>query len=70
MQLKPKGRKIKNQKALDLIKECGKKPCFMTKRVWKLKRPPGSYILRKRLNAEYEVRSLSDETGWIIVKIK
>lgn len=69
MQLKPKGRKIKNQKALDMIVECGKKPCYMTKRVWKLKRPPGSYILRKRLGAEFEVRTLADESGWIIKKI-
>lgn len=70
MQLKPKGRKIKNTEALAIIKACGKKPCYMLKRIWKLKRPPGAYILRKRLSAEYEVRTMADNSGWVITKLK
>lgn len=69
MQVKAKGRRRHNQKALDIIREAGKNRVFITKKQWKLVRPPGAYILRKRLGAEYVVQSLINDEGWVIKKV-
>lgn len=67
--VKAKGRKRTNQAAFDMILEGGKAKILVLKKAWKLKTPPGAYLLRKYLGKEYEVRTLEDNSGWIVSRV-
>lgn len=69
MEVKRKGRKRTNQAAFDLIEAAGSKPVVVKKKAWKLATPPGAHILRKYLKREYEVRTLKDESGWLVKRV-
>lgn len=63
---KPGPRPI-NTDAFNKIKTLGiGKMMVMQKKQWKLIAPPGAIILRRRLGREYEVKSLVDDSGWLI----
>lgn len=66
MQVKKKGRKPINDRAFTKIREAGRKEVLVTRKEWKLVTPPGAYILRKYLKAEYQVQTLIDDSGWVI----
>ena len=68
-ELKPKGRKRTNQKAFDAIMAAGKSQCLITRREWKLATPPGAHLLRKYLKREYLVRTLADNSGWVVKRV-
>lgn len=68
MEVKKSGRKPINLEQFLRIKKAGSKKIIVLKRDWKLATPPGAWILRKYLKAEYTVQSLLDNTGWVIKK--
>lgn len=69
MQLKKKGRRRTNEKALAKILEAGKTGVVIKRREWKLAEECGKWILRKRLGLEFEVRGLADDSGWFVKQL-
>lgn len=69
MEVKRKGRKPINSKAFDKIRAAGKKEVYISAKEWNLVTPPGAYILRKYLKAEYQVKTTIDDKGWMIKKV-
>ncbi len=69
MEVKKKGRRRTNEAALLKIQQAGNKRVAILRKEWKLATPPGAYLLRKYLKKEYEVRTLEDNSGWLIQRI-
>lgn len=68
MEVKRKGRRPTNSRAFEKIRQAGRKEVVISRREWKLVVPPGAHILRKYLKAEYTVRSLVGDKGWVVKK--
>lgn len=66
METKKKGRRPINTEAFDFIRNQPTKQFVLPRYVWKLVTPPGAHILRKNIGKEYEVRTLMDDSGWLI----
>ena len=70
IEVKKKGKKTRNNKAFEKLAEL-KSGSFivMTKKDWDMKTIPGSHLIRRRLNREFKVETLKDDSGWLITAI-
>lgn len=70
METKKVGRKPINNTALAFIHSKEDREFVLPRHMWKLVTPPGAHILRQKLGREYRVRTLADDSGWLIKRIK
>lgn len=63
---KKAGRKPINLPALTKIANAGRSEVVIRRREWRLVVPPGAHLLRQKLGAEYVVKSLADNSGWVV----
>lgn len=68
-EVKSKGRPRTNQAAFDKIQAAGERRVSVSKKEWRLATPPGAHILRRYLRREYEVKTLKDNSGWVVQRV-
>jgi len=66
MDIKKAGRKPRNGAAFKKIEEAGENEVVILNEEWKLKTPPGKFLLRNYTHKEYSVNTLLDDSGWVI----
>ena len=70
IKVKKRGRPPKNSGAFITINEIPVGEWLILYRdAWFLRTPPGAHLLRKRLNREFKVETLADDSGWKITAL-
>ncbi len=65
---KKAGRRPIDMPVLTRIANMGKGEVVVKRKEWRLVEPPGAHILRRKLGQEYVVKSLADDSGWVVKK--
>lgn len=70
IETKKPGRKTNNADALKKIValKVGDS-VIVKKKEWNTKTRPGQHMLRKQTGREFEVKTLADETGWLVTAL-
>lgn len=67
IEVKKKGKKTRNNTAFEKINAVKKGDfIILTKEEWDMSTLPGAHIIRRRLNREFKVETLKDDSGWKI----
>lgn len=66
MEFKRSGRPPINSEMFEKIRKSSKKTMLILKSEWKLKQAPGGHMLRAKTKKNYSVRTLADDSGWLI----
>lgn len=70
IEVKKKGKPTSNNEAfkkIDVIKTG--EFVIITKREWQMGTIPGQHLIRRRLNREFRVETLADDSGWRITAL-
>lgn len=70
IEVKKKGKPTTNNVAFEKIRalEVGQY-LIITKKEWAMSTIPGAHLIRRRLNREFLVETLSDDSGWKITAL-
>ena len=70
IEVKKKGKRTRNNEAFEKIAALTAGEFIVIKKEdWGMKTLPGSHLLRRRLNREFQVNTLKDDSGWLITAL-
>jgi hypothetical protein len=70
LEIKKKGKRTKNNESFEKIAKLKKGEfVVITNKDWGMSTLPGKHLIRRRLNREFKVETLKDDSGWVITAL-